>query len=276
MKKTIYLIIIVIFLTAMQITNTQMISEEPNLLTIPNTQVVEATPLIQPIAKKTFFHNIPILMYHVIEDDLGRRYEQLYVSPANFRQQLLFLKENGFHTVTVRDVLEHWQLGKELPTKPIVLSFDDGYLSIYTEAFPLLKELGLVATFYINTNKIGSPTALTPEMIREVSEAGIEIGSHSLSHLDLRKISSKQLHKEVFDSKIKLEALTGMKITTFCYPAGKYNNKVLQEVKRAQYMGAVTTKVGLSSLQQGVFTLSRVRINRRDNLEMFAKKIGAN
>lgn len=215
---------------------------------------------------------IPILMYHVIEEYSGP-YEQLYIQPAILRKQLAFLKEQGYNTVTVHEALAHWEKGAPLPAKPIILTFDDGYRSVYTEAFPLLKEYGFRATLYLHTAKINTPGGLTTGMIREMAQYGLEIGSHSLTHPDLTKISPAKLRKEIRHSKKVLEELIGQEVTTFSYPAGRHNTRVREEVRKAGYLGAVTTKYGPATSQENPYSLSRLRINKSDSLQGFINKV---
>ncbi|MFY9175273.1 MAG: polysaccharide deacetylase family protein [Peptococcia bacterium] len=224
---------------------------------------------------KPKYTKIPILMYHVIEDYSGT-YEELYVSPQVFYQQLEYLKEQGYHTVKLQDVLDHWHNGKDLPEKPIVLSFDDGYRSMYTAALPILTEFEYQGTFFLHTNNIDTAGGLAKEMIQEMVASGMEIGSHTLSHPDLTKISTTRLQQELIDSKNILSEITGCSIQTFAYPAGRYNKEVLVQVEAAGYRGAVTTEYGSASAEQNPFCLKRIRINKSDGVKGFVKKLQAN
>lgn len=216
--------------------------------------------------------SVPILMYHVIDDYSGV-YEELYVSPSQFLQQMSYLKEQGYHTVTMQDVLSHWLNGNDLPEKPIVLSFDDGYRSMYINALPILREFGFVATLFLYTAKIDTEPGLTSDMVRELSGAGIEIGSHTVTHPDMTLISSKRLTTELKQSKSILEKLTGKPVVSFCYPAGRNNALVRRAVQQTGYLGAVTTKYGLSYAKDNKYRLNRIRINKSDSLERFIGKL---
>lgn len=218
------------------------------------------------------YTNIPILMYHVLEDYSGT-YEQLYVGPQVFRQQLAYLQEQGYQTVTLRQVLEHWTQAKPLPDNPVVISFDDGYRSMYTQAFPLLREFGYQGTFYLHTAKIDTAGGLTRAMIQEMVAGGMEIGSHTIGHPDLTKISSVRLSRELKESKQALEAITGSPVQTFAYPAGRYNQRVQAAVDKAGYIGAVTTQYGIATQRQNPLTLKRIRINKSDGLDGFIAKM---
>ncbi len=229
------------------------------------------TPFVPP-PEPIHYREVPILMYHVIEDFNGPL-EQLYVSPLEFRKQMEFLQKHNFHTVPVCDVLNHWKYGQALPANPIVLSFDDGYRSIYTQAFPILKEYGFIGTLYLCTNKIDTESGLTTEMIKEMSLHGFEIGSHTVSHPDLTKINTARLSQEIKDSKSVLESLVGQEVSTFCYPSGQSNLSVREEVQEAGYLGAVTTRYGYASADQNSYLLNRIRVNKKDSLQAFQKKL---
>ncbi len=220
------------------------------------------------------YDSIPILMYHVIEDYSGT-YEELYVPPLIFRQQLAYLKENGYHTVTCAEVLQHWSEAMPLPDKPIVLSFDDGYRSMYTEALPLLKEYGFRGTFFLHLANINTEKGLTEEMIQEMITAGMEIGSHTVSHPDLTKLTASKLKQELEESKRVLSEITGTSVHTLAYPSGRFNKRVMSAARETGYLAAVTTQYGPATSQQNIYSLKRIRINKSDGVNGFIKKIQA-
>ena len=235
-----------------------------------------AGPLNQEaeIAQQPFIlrEEIPILMYHEIGTPAGP-WKELYVEPENFAQQLDWLKENGYTTVGITDVYEHWYNQKPLPEKPIVLSFDDGYRNMYEIVLPLLLARDMQATFFLYPAKFNTPTGLTTEMVAELADKGMEIGSHTYSHQDLTKISAVSLEKELLDSKKILEEITKKPIDFLCYPSGRFNEQVIAESKKAGYLGAVTTQMGMASHTQDPFLWKRVRINYSTTLSGFAKRI---
>lgn len=215
---------------------------------------------------------IPVLMYHEIGTPSGP-WKELYVEPETFAKQLDWLKDNGYATVGLSDVYNHWYHEKPLPEKPIVLTFDDGYRSMYEIVMPLLLAREMQATFFLYPSKFNTPTGLTPEMVQELSDNGMEIGSHTLTHNDLTKISETELTKELADSKRYLEEITKTPIDFLCYPAGQFNKQVIEESKKAGYLGAVTTQMGKATHTQDSFQWKRVRINYSDGLNGFIKKI---
>ncbi|GAV22121.1 polysaccharide deacetylase family protein [Carboxydothermus pertinax] len=217
---------------------------------------------------------VPILMYHIIGKPSGS-WPELYVQPEVFLKQLDWLKANGYHTVSLKDVYDYWYENKPLPSKPIVLTFDDGNISAYNIVLPALKERGMRATFFIITGSFQKPTAVKPEMVKQLYAAGMEIGSHTVNHLDLTKISRKQLAYELKQSKLTLEKLLNAPVEFFCYPSGRVNTQVEQEVRK-YYLGAVTTRYGKASKSQNPYLWKRIRINGSDGLAGFITKIRGN
>ena len=181
---------------------------------------------------------VPILLYHQIgyskiKDNL------YYVSPEEFEKQMFLLYAWGYQTITVRQLAFTISNGAELPVKPIVLTFDDGNENTYTTAFPILQKYGFTGTAYIVYYYVGVTNYMDKQQIRALYEAGWEIGSHGLSHVDLTKRTDRQ-EAEVVESKLKLQKLLdGIPIDTFSYPFGAYDIPSLHYLDFAGYIAAV-------------------------------------
>lgn len=185
---------------------------------------------------------VPVMIYHsvrphVAESALQDAYD---ITPDLLRSEIRSLKSKGYTTVRFSDVEAAIDGGKALPAKPIILSFDDGWENQYTYAFPILKEEGVIGTFYIYTNPVGrNKHWMTWSQIIEMDKAGMEIGGHARTHPYLTKIvDNKLLDREILLSKEIIESHLGHKITTFAYPFGLYNARVVAAVKRAGYSSA--------------------------------------
>lgn len=233
-------------------------------------QIFLSPPL--PPATVEVAQNVPILMYHEIGRPEGP-WKNLYVSPENFTKQLDFLQENGFHTITMAQLQKNRQGLISLPPKPVVLTFDDGYASMYHTVFPLLQEKGMKAVFYVYPEKFGRHNSLTREEIKRMAAGGMEFGSHSMTHADMTKISTERLHYEITESKKILEEITGQTIDSFCYPAGRVNQRVAETLADLGYRNAVTTQYGFAAPEQDNFLLKRIRISYEDSLQNFGRKI---
>lgn len=212
-------------------------------------------------------------MYHHIRtyndpnDQIGNN---LSVPESNFKQQIDYLKNNGFITITFADFLSFPT--KKLPDKPVILTFDDGYSDSFG-AYNLLKENNQLGVFYIITSYFEKSEHLSVKQVKNMAENDMEIGSHTASHPDLTKSSSEKINFEVVESKKILENILGKNVISFCYPSGKHNVKVEETVKNAGYLTATTTDYALSDTSENKMTLSRIRINPSDTLNGFAKKI---
>jgi len=201
----------------------------------------------------------PIFMYHYIRkysdlnDPIG---ENLSVSPEKFEEHLAWLKGNNYQTIFP----DFFKNPEAISFRPIILTFDDGYQDAYDAAFPILRKYQMAGMFYLIVNKIGTPGYLTWDEIVEMQKAGMSFGSHTLTHPDLRKLSSVNLEKQIKESKVVLEQKLGRAITDFCYPSGKYDDAALKELQADNYQTAVTTSSGISSLKDNPFLLKRRRI----------------
>jgi peptidoglycan/xylan/chitin deacetylase (PgdA/CDA1 family) len=218
---------------------------------------------------------VPILMYHYIrvppnpaEDRMGWG---LSTSPDDFRQQMSYLDVQGFHPVTLSDLRAYLNGTRLLPDRPVVLTFDDGYTDVYTQAFPILKQHHFKAVAYIVSGFVGrSGQNVMPDQVREMDAYGIEIGAHTRNHVDLAKASAGDLWYEVKGSKDALEALVGHPVLDFCYPSGKYNSNVIQAVQAAGFESATTTEPGVVHTLADRFAWSRVRVSGSESLSDFA------
>jgi peptidoglycan/xylan/chitin deacetylase (PgdA/CDA1 family) len=200
---------------------------------------------------------VPFLMYHVIGDPkAGAPFPELYVSVDDFKQQVDYLDKHGYQAVTQDQVQDAWDKGATLPPKPIVLTFDDGYLGQFTDAMPILRRHGWAGV--LNLKAQGSD--LNTGEVKKMMAAGWELASHTIHHLDLTKLSPASLEVEVAGARKALQKQFGVAVDDFCYPAGRYNDTVIAAVRKAGYRGATTTAPGLAASKEP-FALKRIRIN---------------
>ena len=223
-------------------------------------------------SKQLQISQIPILMYHSISD-IGGVYSELCVSPSSFSKQMDYLLDSGYSTITFHGLLDYIEGNKPLPEKPIILTFDDGYLDNYKNAFMAMRERAMVGVVYPYINKIGTENGLSKDQLLKMQEQGWEIGSHTITHLDLTSLTDRQLKNEVYESKVKLKEMFDSDVVSVCYPAGRYNDKVVEFSKSAGYLFGVTTSYGKADLEENLLELSRIRINRSDTLATFVKKV---
>jgi peptidoglycan/xylan/chitin deacetylase (PgdA/CDA1 family) len=229
---------------------------------------------------------IPVLSYHKISKPWpDARVRGGFTPPRRFFKQMSYLKNEGFVFYTASEIIEYFQQRGEFPQKGIALTFDDGWKDNYTNAFPVLKQLEIKATIFIIPASIGQlfsgataegeqPHAhLSQDEIREMADAGIEFGSHTMNHRLLNKISETEVKSEVEDAKREIENLLQKPCLTFAYPAGFYSETARHAVEQAGHIAAFTTTYGPTD-RVDLFALNRTEVLRRDQfLFQFARKL---
>jgi peptidoglycan/xylan/chitin deacetylase (PgdA/CDA1 family) len=252
----------------------------PESAPLEPTAVLTPIPLAPPVPDGVArIADVPILMYHYISasPSVGDRIRYgLSVPPEMFEAQLRLLQDNGFTTVTLREVYEYLASGTPLPENPIVLTFDDGYVDNYTNAFPLLQKYGMIGTFFVLTGPAddGEPTYLTWDMIQEMSNAGMDIQLHSREHLDMRNRPHDWLVFQIIGGRQSIEGHTGKPVIFMAYPSGKYDANVQRFLRDTNFWAAVTTASGSRHLLQDALIWDRVRISGQLRLQDFARLLG--
>jgi peptidoglycan/xylan/chitin deacetylase (PgdA/CDA1 family) len=206
--------------------------------------------------------SVPILVYHVINarPSQSTALPALYVPTDEFSSQMRALKANGWHAVTLDQLEAYWTRGAPLGRgEPVVITFDNGYASQYTNALPVLKGLGWVGVEDLQLS--GLPPAdggLTDAQIRGLIAAGWELDTQGVSHADLTALDPAQLSDQVATARQTLRSRYGVPVSWFSYPAGDYNATVTTAVSAAGYIGATTVNPGWASPQQDRFRLPRL------------------
>jgi peptidoglycan/xylan/chitin deacetylase (PgdA/CDA1 family) len=215
---------------------------------------------------------VPILMYHVIAvAKPGVPYPELYTPPDVFTRQMHALALRGYHAVTLASVDRYWHHAIALPRKPIVISFDDGYLGDYTHALPVLSGLHWPGVLNLVVDNARTRGDLDVPQVRTMIRAGWEVDSHTVTHPDLTTLSAAQLRTELIRSRTWLRRHFGVPVNYFCYPAGRYDATVEAAVRRAGYRMATTTQPGLAR-PDSPYTLDRIRVDGQDGVNgLFAK-----
>jgi peptidoglycan/xylan/chitin deacetylase (PgdA/CDA1 family) len=206
---------------------------------------------------------VPILMYHVIAaPPPGAPFPGLYVEPAEFAEQMQALERAGWHAVTLDQVAAYWRHGVPLgPGKPIVISFDNGYNSQYTQALPVLRRLGWVADENLQLSGLPpSQGGLGPSQIRGLLSAGWELDTQGISHADLITQDPEQLHYQVAVARKTLQQRYHVPVNWFCYPSGHYDPTVEAAVKAAGFIGSTTVVPGWARPSDDPYRLHRLRV----------------
>ncbi len=206
---------------------------------------------------------VPILMYHVIAaPPPGAPFPGLYVVPEEFAAQMQALARAGWHAVTLDQVQAYWQRGVPLgPGKPIVLSFDNGYQSQYTQALGVLRRLGWVGDENLQlTGLPPSQGGLSQAQVRGLLATGWELDTQGYSHADLITLDPEQLHMQIAETRQTLKRLYHVPVNWFCYPSGHYDATVIQAVKEAGFVGSTTVVPGWASPGEDRYRLHRLRV----------------
>jgi len=204
-------------------------------------------------------YSIPILVYHRI----GYTTDDLTVSPEKFEQDLIELKKNNYTTITIstfEDLLNGYEVN--LPPKPILITFDDGYDDNYLNAFPILQRNQMTATFFIITNLINTPNRMTTEEIKIMQLNGMFFGSHTANHLQLANLDKETIWSELVYSKKKLEDTLNISIYSLAYPTGNFDDKVIKVANDMGYEFGFTIKLGICTNNSNKMELPRIPIFR--------------
>lgn len=235
--------------------------------------------------KKHIRKNIPILMYHQVVDPPYESPHKIYVTRQTFRNHLDFLSKKGFQTLTFGELNKYFQdpaLSTSFPKKPIIITFDDGYLNNLENALPILKEYNFTAIFYLLANSprtnswdvhSGAPELpLLNTSERLLLADTMEIGSHGLSHEKLSSMSDAQAEKEFYDSKKILEAEFGRPVISYAYTYGDRSDRDIRLAERAGYSFGLNTTKGVHHFCDNTYNLFRISIFPTDTTSDLARK----
>ena len=205
----------------------------------------------------------PILEYHQVTDEVfDPDFEVYNVPPEEFAAQLDYLQAEGYTTITLQDFMRVVHGKGELPAKPIVLTFDDGYADNYKTMLPILEAHSMTAVVYAITNELGKKNYMTLDELKDMQRRGIEIGSHTADHLPLTSLDATTLRRQIHDSKIFLEWSGLQTIYSLSYPNGAFNSEIEKILREENYLTAVTGEAGLNTLATNPYELYRVHIRK--------------
>ena len=214
--------------------------------------------------------SIPILYYHSIKSVSKN---ELCMPPEKFEKQIAYLSQQGYHSVTLTQLNDFFYGNGQLPEKPIVITFDDGYKDNYETAFPILKKYSFTATVFVITSNVGHSNNLTWSQLEDLTHNGWLVESHTVSHYDLTKLDSRKLAQELNDSKTSLEKHLGTKVDFFAYPSGQFNENVEKAVKNAGYLMAFTTQRGWANRAMNPLLIHRVYCFASMGIEGFEQRV---
>jgi peptidoglycan/xylan/chitin deacetylase (PgdA/CDA1 family) len=240
--------------------------------------------LTDPDTRRRLQHPPLVLMYHAIGDqhEPAGRY---LVPAARFAEQLRWLRRQGYQAVRLDEILEHRREYRLPPARAVAITFDDGYEDNHRLAFPLLRDAGMPATFYLVSSRLGQANVWDTEgelagrslfgreQALEMQDAGMELGAHTRHHPPLSEIDEEALDEEVAGSRADLAQTLGTTVASFAYPYGKMSPAASAAVERAGFLGAVCSRSGFNDPAAPDFALRRVEVRGTDSLAVFARAV---
>jgi len=208
-------------------------------------------------------------MYHTSSEDNPGYFTELYIRPSEFRRQIAFLVENGFTFITFDDFDNLHNI-----ERPVMVTFDDGYLENYTEIFPILQEFNATIVLFLTWSSIRNH-GLTEEMLFTMVNSGLVIiESHTMTHTNLTSLSNKpdRLRFELYESRRLIEELTGRRPIALAYPAGRFNQVVI-DMAAGYYSFGVRHDLGMHNTAFCNFEVRRIRISRSTGFNSFVRLI---
>ena len=224
------------------------------------------------------YQTVPVLSYHNFSPD---KTDKMTVSRAAFEEQMQFLKERGYHVISMDQLFDFFDFKQQIPSKSVVITIDDGWKSAYEIAFPVLKKFGYPAALFIYTDLINTRKAMTWEQAKELADNGIDIQCHTITHRDLAGREEKETFKEYFyevekeivqSSKI-IKKNTGRDCRYLAYPFGNSSNIVVGILKKNGFRGAFTVRRGSNPFFINNYMVNRSMIYGGDDLKKFEKAL---
>jgi peptidoglycan/xylan/chitin deacetylase (PgdA/CDA1 family) len=230
--------------------------------------------LVPPASAPARSVRVPVLTYHRVAPLSAVGLTDLKVDPANFVAELAALSESGYHTIHQSQLFDALYKGTPLPPKPIIISVDDGYVDDVTRILPALERYHMVATFFVITGRTTEPGFLSAEQIRQLDQAGMDVGDHTAHHLDLRALTPSELRSETAGSRQELDRILGHPVYFFAYPFGAFNDAVVAAVKDAGFSMAYTTAGGDSESTSSPLTMPRIHVGRAETPSGLVSTLG--
>lgn len=231
--------------------------------------------------------DIKVLMYHRLLSDREAQNHSHWtgVSISDFEEHLKMLESFNFTPITFNDLRLHLNEELQLPKKPVIITFDDGYKDFYELGYPLMQKYGFRAVVFAlgdrsireniwdDPNEVERVPLMSDEELIKISENGFEIGAHSCTHPRLTTLKEKDLDREIKESKENLESLLGKEVYSFCYPYGLENMKVRQAVKNAGFDFGCTVYTGPLRFGESLHNIHRITIKNGMGALSFAMRM---
>lgn len=213
---------------------------------------------------------VPVLMYHSIATEAGNI---LRVPKEKFDEQMKWLVDNGYSTITLDEAYTAVSEKEEIPEKSVVITFDDGYIDNYQNALPILQKYNLTGTVFMITDRIDDEANgyLTASQLKEMDSSAIKVESHTVDHEDLDSLSFDKQLEELKNSKQTLEELLNKEINFIAYPTGKYNDDTIKAAKEAGYKMCFKMNGGQGTIEDNLYEFPRFFVG--EDMDEFKERI---
>lgn len=276
MKRKIFIsvcVCLLFLLTAGYITVESYLSSKKALTPVIETKHSEVKQLPEVFKKQIIMANpsatfrVSILLYHYVENVKNKKDKlrnELNIPPSIFEEQVKTLANAGYTFMTAAELGQVMNGEMQMPAKPILLTFDDGHWDVATDILPILQRYNAKATAYIIPGFTGGSDFMSQAQVQKVVKSGlIEIGAHTVHHLSLKNKPYEIVKKEVDDSKTMIENTYHVKVVSFAYPNGAFDEQAVDIVKSDGYTTAVSTVPGIQQNQVNRYFLYRIRPGER-------------
>jgi peptidoglycan/xylan/chitin deacetylase (PgdA/CDA1 family) len=224
------------------------------------------------------YQTVPVLSYYRLSKN---KPSKTAITQDDFKAQMKYLKDNGYHVITLNQLLGFLDYREQIPEKSVAITFDDGWISIYDIAFPILKEYGFPATIFIYTDFVGGGKAMSWKHIKELSQAGFDIQCQTKTHRNLTVLKNKESFKQYFNSlemeisypKKLIETKLNKECNCLAYPYGKTNNLVIAMLKKHGYRAAFTVDNKSNPFFIDKYKIGRSAIYGKYDIEKFKNKL---
>lgn len=253
-----------------EIKNHQLVLKE-SLFERENCECISDILCFKSLPLKYNDRGICILTYHCIGYEKNNG---LKVPEQQFKQQMKYIKDNGYTTISLDELYKFMLENKPVPQKSVVITFDDGYVDNYQYAYPILKEFNLKATVFVIPKTIDKRNGyMTSNQLKELQSNGIDIQSHTLDHEELTTLSYEKQLNTLKESKKILENLLGKKVNYIAYPYAKYNDNTIKAAKDARYVMGFILGGKVATKNDGIYTLHRICVIPSDGMDVLKARL---
>lgn len=272
MKAKFLLVVLLIVATPVLFYNSRKVPEPGSDVEVTQIPQDVRKVLAAQSTKPEITVRVPILLYHYVEyvqDKKDTLRQSLNVTPDILTAQIETLKVDGYSFITMSDVASALSGKTKLPEKPIVLTFDDGYMDFYTDVFPILKKEQVKAVEYVIADFLNRPNFMFTFQLQEIAKNPlVEIGAHTMDHLWLKGMGKNQAEFQIAKSRTEIQSIINLPVNSFAYPYGAFDLQAIDLTKSAGFSNAVSTIPGIEHTQNTEFFMYRLRPGYRTGQEL--------